>query len=188
MDINYISHILIIDDNSPADQINEMIKFLKDFNVNIKIIHRKIRGHYISMNMIFDEVKTEYIFHLEDDWLLTKEAPLIKIGLDKMRKNEKIKSVLYRRWVSYKDGVHYWNGKKYNNEDIMTYPGYTFNPTLQNIKAIHQEIGHFKNVPFFELAYSYRYAEKFVVGMTEDDYFEHLGHGKSAYEINRSKR
>jgi len=66
LDLEMIHDWVVIDDNSSEEdrlQMQKMYPFiiwiLKD---------QKSKGHVISMNMLRENVKTSYYFHLEDDW------------------------------------------------------------------------------------------------------------------------
>jgi hypothetical protein len=117
----------------------------------------------------------------------------LQAGIDIIKQNENIASVLYRLWSSTKmiNGVkvHNYNGLKYNKHDIHTYPGYTLNPTVQNIKRIREKCGRFdESVKFFELDYATKFAAAgFKLAMI-DEVFVHTGVGRSAYILNGTKR
>ena len=154
---------------------------------------RKIQpGHPQALNLLFDAVETEYIMFLEDDWEAKKHF-FLQDGINIIKNNENILSVLYRLWSSTKliNGVkvHNYNGLKYNKHDIHTYPGYTLNPTVQAIKKIREKCGRFdESVKFFELDYATKYAAAgFKLAMI-DEVFTHIGVGRSAYILNGTKR
>lgn len=80
LDIMMIDEFIGIDDNSSEDDRQKM-KVLYPF---MKWINKKPeeKGHLNSMNMIIDIVKTEYLLHMEDDWLFYEQTELIKPALE----------------------------------------------------------------------------------------------------------
>lgn len=202
-DIDLISEIIIVDDNSSLDDIKQLQNYLlfimKDFPITL--IHRKNNpGHAESLNILFDSVKTDYIFHLEDDWLFTKDGHFIRAGFDIMQDCNDIKSVIMRNWIAqgtqyskkYSTGVceyykHNFNGLKFKKGDLSTYPGYSLNPSLQCIKDI-RTIGRFENRPLFELRFAYKYfSYDYRVALMQDDYCKHIGHSSNnAYTLNNT--
>jgi hypothetical protein len=191
-DRQIISKVIMIDDNSEPHQFNEMINTLAGYYLEARVMRKIQPGHPQALNLLFDAVETDYIFMLEDDWEAKKPFSL-QAGIDIIKQNENIPSVLYRLWKDTKmiNGVkvHNYNGLKYNSRDINTYPGYTLNPTVQNIKKIREKCGRFdEKVKLFELEYATKYAAAgFHLAMI-DDVFKHIGIGKSAYLLNGTQR
>jgi hypothetical protein len=197
LDIDLIKEIIIVDDNSSLDDIKEMQNFLKDYKYNIKLISTNC-GHANALNILFYNVQTDYIFHLEDDWEI-KKGNFIRQSFEIMNDNEKIKSVLMRNWIAQgakqqipkhiektKYYIHNYNGLKFQKGNINTYPGYSLNPSLQNIKDI-KKIGKFENKKLFELRFAYRYySYGYLVGMTYFDFCLHVGI-QSAYKSNNTE-
>jgi GR25 family glycosyltransferase involved in LPS biosynthesis len=111
IDVNLIDEFICIDDNS-SDQDRETMNELYPF---FKFVFKteKQRGHCESMNMIIDIVKTEYLLHLEDDWLfcyrydyITKALEILnqdtiiqldEIPLDQNINDKKIAQVLFNK-------------------------------------------------------------------------------------------
>jgi hypothetical protein len=80
-DILLIDEYICVDDNSSEEDRNEMRKLYPFFTWIMKTPEQK--GHMQSMNIIIENVKTEYLLHMEDDWLfLVKDnyiSPSIEI-------------------------------------------------------------------------------------------------------------
>lgn len=66
LDINRIDRWLCVDDNSTEEDRKKMKELYPFFTFYFKLKEEK--GHPRSMNIIRDTVKTEFIFHMEDDW------------------------------------------------------------------------------------------------------------------------
>jgi len=191
-DSRLIEKVIMIDDNSDPTQFTEMINHLSSYFIKAYVLRKITPGHPAALNKLFDAVDTDYIMMLEDDWEAQKPFYL-QSGIDIIKQNENILSVLYRLWGNTKmiNGikVHNYNGLKYNSRDIHTYPGYTLNPTIQAIKKIRKACGKFdEKVKLFELEYAKKYAAAgFYLAML-DDIFCHIGIRKSAYILNGTQR
>lgn len=200
LDTDLIQEIIIIDDSSSINDIKDMQYFLKDYKYKITIISGNQKNHALSLNVLFSKVKTDYIFHLEDDWEF-KKGDLIRQAFQIIDDNKNIKSVIMRNWIEQgaknqikkmtkagiKYYIHNYNGLRFVKGNINTYPGYSLNPSLQNIKEI-RDIGEFENKELFELRFAYNYySNGFLIGMTSQDYCKHIGGALSAYKLNNTK-
>ena len=79
LDIDMIDRWICIDDNSSDEDRENMMWNYPFFEFHFK--DSKSKGHYISMNMILDLVKTPYLIHLEDDWLFIEKTWYIRPAL-----------------------------------------------------------------------------------------------------------
>jgi hypothetical protein len=123
------------------------------------------------MNILLDEVKTDYVMHFEDDWrceeyfTIKNLLHLLKLGVyDQVvlelfygnhKKLEDITMVeLYEyiydpddidkpdHYIKYEEELGMVIGKK-TNETNWWWPGFTLNPSLFNIKKFKEEVGRF---------------------------------------------
>ena len=78
-DILMIDRFIGIDDNSSQEDRDKM----KDKYPFIEWIFKGVedKGHYKSMNMIIDMIDSEYLLHLEDDWLFYEKMDYITKAL-----------------------------------------------------------------------------------------------------------
>ena len=119
-DLDLIDSIIISDDNSPQLDIDKMKNFMIDFNHEVTLIQHAFKSHYKSLNLLFQAVQTDYIFHLEDDWELFEKTAIIRKCFDTMIQHKKMLSVICRHWDSAVKipGTNYWmqnyNGKTYD--------------------------------------------------------------------------
>ena len=79
-DILLIDEYLCVDDNSSEEEIIQMKELYPFFRWIIKNPGQK--GHMQSMNIIVDEVKTDYMLHMEDDWLFCEKCDYITPALE----------------------------------------------------------------------------------------------------------
>jgi len=68
-----IKRYKIIDDSADLEVNNALIEKYKEHN--IEWIHNtERRGQTASIDTMYNDIDTEYIFHCEDDWQFTKES------------------------------------------------------------------------------------------------------------------
>ena len=187
-DIDEIDYWLCVDDNSSEEDREKMSKLYPFFEFYFKNPEEK--GHPQSMNIIRNNVKTPYIFHMEDDWKFFNKQNYITNALDVLGQDDNIKQCLINKNysetekdVSIKGGefrktdkglrffVHEfvrteeervrWMIKHGNNGYNCNYwPHFSFRPSLF-YKYILDELGEFnQNISHFEMDYSYRYANR----------------------------
>lgn len=68
--------IIIVDDNTECEQLNEMFIFLNKYSpITFTLCCKKFndRWQYKSLNMILQKVSTNFILHLEDDYKFIKK-------------------------------------------------------------------------------------------------------------------
>ena len=184
-DVYIIDKWLCVDDNSSDEDRKKMQSLYPFFTFILKGLKNK--GHQRSMNIILDNIKTDYALQFEDDWIC-KESFYIYDYL-KMIKDKKFDHLILR-WIGGKH-KHY---KKVRNFDIYTYmynpghyikpkenkeydvkkgyitsiknmdtkdhwwwPGFTLNPGIYNIKLVKKHIGKYNEKIPTEL-FEYDYA------------------------------
>jgi hypothetical protein len=68
-----IEEVIIVEDGGCLDSIFFAQELLKDYKLNI-IFHSTNQGQLISIDEAYQSVKTEFIFHIEEDWCFTKSG------------------------------------------------------------------------------------------------------------------
>ena len=79
-DILLIDEYIGIDDNSTEEDRNKMKNLYPFIKWSFK--DESLKGHISSMNLIINLVDTEYLLHLEDDWLFYEKFDYIQTSLD----------------------------------------------------------------------------------------------------------
>lgn len=85
-DIIQIDKFICIDDNSSESDRQKMKELYPFFTWVFKTPEQ--RGHIESMNMIIDMVDSEYLIHLEDDWLFYEEYDYITKSIEILSENK----------------------------------------------------------------------------------------------------
>ncbi|OFZ19322.1 MAG: hypothetical protein A3D92_17925, partial [Bacteroidetes bacterium RIFCSPHIGHO2_02_FULL_44_7] len=68
---------MIIDDDPASTETREYIRQQKDFE--IKLFNEKNKGLGYSLNRVYAEIDTEYVFHSEDDWEYLRSIPVLRM-------------------------------------------------------------------------------------------------------------
>lgn len=210
LDRNLISEIVIVDDNSDKIEVENMgltlFHIFERYGINIK--YRLItkdeseKGHPKSLRLLFDNVNSDYILMLEDDWLSIKKDHYIKKAFDIMKYDNSISQVLFRhndeimavnqeeknynyiRYVKY----HY-DGVGHNDlSNRVAWPGWNLNPSLLNMKEFKKH-GNVPDIYYFEYYHSRAlWRNGFKVAYFVENYFSHIGGNNSAYKINNTDK
>ena len=94
-DIEKIDEWFCVDDNSSEEDRKKMKEKYPFFRFYFKDLKEK--GHPQSMNIIRREVKTPFIFHMEDDWKFFSKKPFITECLDVLSDNPQIGQCLINK-------------------------------------------------------------------------------------------
>jgi len=110
----------IIDDFPEDKKTREYISTL-DFD--LKLLNKKNKGHGYSLNRIYSKIKTEFIFHCQDDWKFLKPIPINKM-MNIMRREQFLGQLILNRKEEY-------SSKPILKKDYAEYPAwFSFNPHL----------------------------------------------------------
>ena len=128
-------YIVINDDPQSKDLVDDACKEL----VNCRIVHNPVNiGLKKSLDVIFNMVTTNYIFHLEDDWCFEHKNSYVENSLTILEKMPDIHQVWVRHardiphpvseTVLTCDGVEY---RDVHNNFNGVWNGYSWNPGLR---------------------------------------------------------
>ena len=201
-DLHRIDNWLCVDDNSSEEDREKMRESYPFFTFYFKTVVEK--GHPRSMNIIRDNVKTPYIFHIEDDWKFFCKRDYITDCLHILSQNPKIgQCLLNKNYIEVETvrvvggiskvtdkGKRYYihehckspeemdafNKKHGGLSNCAYWPYFSFRPSLF-ITEIIRELGEFNEVVgHFEMDYSYRYRNKeYISAFFESIYCLHTG-------------
>ncbi len=103
-DLELIYEWIVIDDNS-SDSERTQMKNLFPF---IKFIWKSYeeKGHAKSMNILRNEVKTPFIFHMEDDWIFFRKEKYLSICLDILSEDNSFGQCLVNREYGERNQCH----------------------------------------------------------------------------------
>lgn len=161
----------IIDDYPDSPETREYIESLTDFD--LKIFNPANLGWGRSLNKIYSEITTEFVFHAEDDWLFLKPVPVEQM-MCALNKNPYWRQLLLFRTIDDYDGKFKVVGNGYAEYSHK----FSFNAHMTKTEQF------IKNQPFplnyVEMEYTLKLERSglFVAGMLgygESPYIEHLG-------------
>ena len=170
-----INRYKIVDDSTIPGVNDKLIEKYK--NLGIEWTHNAERkGQTISIDTIYDDIDTQYIFHCEDDWQFTKHS-FIEKSIPILEENPKIILVALR---AHNDT----NGQsiEYHNEDfdLMSlnfngiWHGFTFNPGLRRLSD-YLLVKPYESVGW-ETELSIKYKELgYRAAILKDKHVEHIG-------------
>lgn len=158
----------VIDDNSCEEEFNEMKKLYPFLTFIRKTPAQK--GHARSINMLLKHVKTDYLFHLEDDWQFFHKDNFLTYLFDILHDREEIKQALLNNTygeVLEKDKLV--GGHKYTTHSMkLNYLEHEFCPTKEEMDTFNTKWGFQPNCAYWP-HFSFR------PGLTKTEIFKKLG-------------
>jgi GR25 family glycosyltransferase involved in LPS biosynthesis/glycosyltransferase involved in cell wall biosynthesis len=212
-DIDMITHWFCVDDNSSAEDRQDMVDTYPWMHFYMKKDSEK--GHCKSMNIIWNHLKNvqaKYWIHIEDDFLFYHPMYYIKPFLSYLNSNKHgVKQIVYNR--NYAETIdnysvvghidteipqivlhdHHHETKPYRN--CHYWPHYSFRPSICLVEPILQ-LGPFTPSSFFEKEYATRWTNaqhktafynrithKHIGRLTTE-----IGKLKNAYDLNQESQ
>ena len=212
-DLDRIDEWFCVDDNSSKEDKEKMKEKYPFFTFYWKTKDEK--GHPQSMNIIRDHVKTEYIFHMEDDWKFFYPNNYISNCMDVLLTDNMIgQCLINKNYAETGDDINILGGslshtkkgtcfyiheytpdteskkqflKKYGAGKSCAYwPHFSFRPSLLK-RSVLLAIGKYnEGISHFEMDYSHRYVSKgFKSVFLDGIYCLHIGRLTSQREDKR---
>ena len=204
-DIENIDEFLCVDDNSSYIDRQKMEVLYPFFKFIFKNKTKEEKGHANSMNIIKNNVKTPYIFHMEDDFKFFVKKNYIEDMLQILNSNKHIGQCLINKNYSEtlsditilggefnttQSGLRYYIHDYVYNEETRKkwtlrhghgpssnyWPHFSFRPSLMKREMI-EKVGCFKvDSEHFEQDYAYRYVNNgYISAFLEGIYCIHIG-------------
>jgi hypothetical protein len=190
-----IEEYIIIEDSPNIDKLNQVLKKFPE--VKFTALHNDPQiGQLRSIDKAYSHVKTDYIFHCEDDWLFYRPG-FIEKSFSILLENEKVINVWLREQNDTNahplettvhqtaEGIQY----KYLQTGFQGgFHGFTFNPGLRRTKD-YELIKPYSNWPDeIDLSNEYYHTHQFRGVILVDGSVRHLGnHRKIRYDINEKE-
>jgi hypothetical protein len=174
----------IISEDSAINNINDnLIGKYKDKDIEW-IINGERLGQITTIDNMYSKIKTEYIFHCEEDWEFT-DYSFIEKSLEILEKDKKILQVWLRSHGDTNGHPIEFFNEKY---DLLTldylniWSGFSFNPGLRRL-CDYELIKPFKKIGH-EGEISIKYRELgFRAAILKNKYVEHIGWGRHVKDI-----
>ncbi len=140
-------------------------------------------GQAYSIDRAYEEVTTEYIFHLEDDWEFLKPGPIMAESLAILRAYPNVSTVTltnHKGWVVRDPAYSCLINKPSHAGMDVAWDGITFNPGLRRLsdykilgRSLQKILGH-KGCPELEVSCAYR-TLGYVMADLGTQYVLHIG-------------
>lgn len=188
-----IGDINIIDDSLHIG-CNDFVKDRYDYK--IKLWYNKVKlGQVRSIDLVYQSVKTPYIFHMEEDWKFLR-SEFIEKSKTLLEYDEKIITVWLRSPNDktlkhpYSSNTFHYNDIEYRKcESSGIWKGFTFNPSLKRLKD-YKLIQPYHQLPRItapeqsggnplecDISVAYGQLGYYAVTLL-DQYIEHIGWGR----------
>lgn len=200
-DIAIVDKLMIFDDSSPIAERAFMREVCEKHGLSVGLVSNAHGSHAKNLNELLEYVLNplsgDYVLHLEDDWTLSHRGSYVMAALDVMLHRPTVGQVcLGRSEHNHRDnftaiekiptGTNYRMAQPFSHQ--KRWCPFTLNPSLFRIAALRQ-VGHFDTGPNFEYGYGAKFsAAGWYTAHLAPDCLQHIGHGNSAYDINRSTR
>ena len=216
LDISHVDKILIVDDGSPVESMNELIHSLNCPRIEVYYKPTEARGHAKSMNWIRDYLTTNqytYAVHLEDDFEFFYPLPLIAWSIQVLEEfpeygqclfnhayleslEESFKRQTYGIPKMTSNGLRFYEHEFNKDKPAPTsyWPHFSLRPGVNRVHT-WQSVGKFIESGSFEKDYALRYMDKgWKTAYLESPVSEHIGrktkdrHGSetNAYDLNQT--
>lgn len=189
--------VFVVDDSS---SISDRIEMQKRYPI-ILITHDK-KSHAHSLNIIRENVKSDYILMFEDDWICHEDfrisdviSDMKKRGIDNLRFNTILMedgvtlfnpdrlSHEHATWCQQKG----YNLEKSEHEPGVGWPGFSLNPILIHRNVLDEPFDESIPSGFMEFDWGIRHANKKWYGKNIGG-IRHLDGNESAYVLNETHR
>jgi hypothetical protein len=200
LDVTSIGSVILSDDSSSEEEVRIMKRELDVLFGNfatIEVLTAKNdaeKGLAASLNRIWDNVKTRYIYHLEDDWEYVRKGNILAESFRIINESEGvIKSVLSRRLEMYtprtlSDGTEYFICERgIDRIGHRRGHGYSLNPSLQDFEFFRSNFHSFRSYDTENSFGDRMYDMGYRVATVGKDYVVHSGE-ISAFDINNTNR
>ncbi len=131
-----IKKYIVIEDSGLPEMKD---KILKKYGSKIELIFNDVNlGPYKSIDKLYAQVDTEYIFHSEDDWKFGNNPDFIKESLDILETNKNVNQVWVRKDIDWSwiepttfGTVNYTKYKMVKCPHLGGWCGFSHNPGLR---------------------------------------------------------
>jgi SAM-dependent methyltransferase len=201
-DFDYFTEVLVVDDSSSQED-RDLMKSKYPF---IRLVSHDHKSHARSLNIIRDQVKTNFILMFEDDWEcresfgvqnLIKE--MISYNLDNLRFNTILMNGKFSDTICFNifspskmnDKNKEWSTQKGYVFDETRYgeswPGFSLNPILIQKRVLDEPFDETIPTGFMEFDWAARHVKKVWYGKNVGG-TRHIDDNPCAYVLNATQR
>lgn len=115
MDQTFIDRYVVIEDSTNIEMKHNIIS---KYGNKVDLIFNEVRiGQAPSIDKAYKTVKTEYIFHSEDDYLFQGNPKFIQQSKEILDERKDLNQVFCRYWIDYADNGGY---EQFENQELHT--------------------------------------------------------------------
>ncbi len=137
-----IEKIIVIEDSTKTEMKN---KILQEYGDTITLIFNEQRiGQAPSLDKIYKTVKTQYIFHTEDDYLYSGNPNFISQSIEILQERPDVHQIWIKHFSDFTDLLHYEPLKLYTSTGIAYgmlkvkgWCGFSWYPGLRRTSDYH---------------------------------------------------
>lgn len=185
-----LNQIIIIEDSGFEKKLQKCLNKFSDYKFDV-IINKQKLGQLKSIDKAYLHVKSDFIFHCEDDWEFIQSG-FIEKSLQILLENEKILSV-WLRDISEYNNISF-SHQTYNTSSNISYKLVyeailSFNPTLKRMsdyKSI-QNYARFQSLDFETQISNFYKEQNFASAILTFSHVKHLGWHRRVANIHKNK-
>lgn len=175
-----LKEVIIIEDSGKTGINDFAYEIFKD--IPLKIIYNEQNLGMIQSTLKgIKEIKTDLVFHCEDDWCFTNTG-FIEASLHILEKDPMITSVSLLNYKKNKDLIAERKDEYYYAKINNKVGGYTSNPSLRYLK-IYEPYNNFQTEGDISMYYINK-GMRIAFTMNSNGYVGHTGNRRSMYRKN----
>jgi hypothetical protein len=201
-DFDYFTEVLVVDDSSSESDRNLM----KEKYPFIRLVFHDQKSHAHSLNIIREQVRTNFIFMFEDDWECHESfrvqdiiREMIIYNIDNLRTNTILMNGKFNNAIHFNifspskmnpKNKEWSNQKGYVFDETQygeTWPGFSLNPILIQKKVLDEPFDETIPSGFMEFDWAARHARKMWYGKNIGG-IRHIDNNPCAYVLNATHR
>lgn len=189
-----IEHYIFIEDTEKIKQLESVIKqFPEVYKKSTLLFNEPKLGQIKSIDRAYSYVKTDYIFHCEEDWEFYKKG-FIENSITILENKPKIINV----WLRELDDTnkHPVETEVFNFKNLSyrmiktnhldTWHGFTFNPAVKRL-ADYKKLGQYQSVGHEAEIGQFYYDLGFKACIFLDGYVKHLGWHRRVLDADKKR-
>ena len=201
-DFAYFQEVLVVDDSSSESDRNLM----KETYPFIRLECHDQKSHAHSLNIIREQVRTNFIFMFEDDWECQESfrvqdiiREMISNNIDNLRTNTILMNGTFNDSIRFNifapsrmtDENRKWSTQQgyIFDENIHgdMWPGFSLNPIIVQKRVLDEPFDEMISTGFMEFDWAARHVKKVWYGKNIGG-IRHIDNNPSAYVLNKTHR
>lgn len=178
-----VADFVIVEDSGDR-QVFDVVHEIVGEEATVLVNSRQL-GQMSSVDLAYSRVKTDWIFHCEDDWEFFSDGfveqsfailnAFERVSMVSLRGREELNPLIRDAETRRLDGIPYFVAEPSLHPE---YFGYSFNPGLRRLRD-YRKFAPFAEMPFGERDVSYCFKRLgYTMGYLADPAVRHIGYGR----------